>query len=91
MEAVSQKLDRTLVNPPKKFWRYSTQTKYPTSSLQIGESLRYKNEGHNDMVDMVGVNKNYPDSIKYIIKLLLGNKMIATKELLKPGDVPDIG
>ena len=46
-EAVSQKLDRPLVNPPNKVWRDSTQTKNPTSPFQIGESLRYINYGHN--------------------------------------------
>ena len=35
------------------------------------------------MVEMVDVNKNYPDSIKYIINLLRGNTMLVTKEFLK--------
>ena len=29
-----------LFNPPKTFWRYSTQTKAPTSTFHIGDSLR---------------------------------------------------
>ena len=40
-EAVSQKLDRSLVNTSNKFWRDSTQTKYPTSTFHIGDSIRY--------------------------------------------------
>ena len=38
-EAFSHKLDIPLVNPSK-VWRDSTQNKAPTSSLQIGDSLR---------------------------------------------------
>ena len=43
------------------------------------------------MVDIVDVNKNYPDSINYIIKLLRVNKMVTTKEFLNSRNVPDIG
>ena len=39
-EAVSQKLDRPLVNPSNKVWRYSTQNKAPTVPIHIGDSLR---------------------------------------------------
>ena len=39
MEAVSQKLDRTLVNPRNKVWRDSMKTKNPTYNFQIGNSL----------------------------------------------------
>ena len=42
-EEVSQKLGRPLVNPSNKVWRYSTQTKNPTSPFQICDSLRYTN------------------------------------------------
>ena len=42
-EAVSHKLDRSLVKPSNKVWRDSTQTKAPTSPLQIDDSLIYKN------------------------------------------------
>ena len=38
-EAVSQKLDRSLVKPSKKVWIDSTQTKAPTSPFHIGDSL----------------------------------------------------
>ena len=37
------------------------------------------------------VNKNDPDSIKYIIKFLRGNKMVVTKEFFKSRNVTDIG
>ena len=40
---------------------------------------------------MVDINKNYPDSIKYIIKLLRINKMVVTKEFLKSRNVTYIG
>ena len=43
------------------------------------------------MVELVDVNKNYPDSIKYIIKLLIVNTMVVTKEFLKSRNVSDIG
>ena len=43
------------------------------------------------MVDLVDVNKNDPYSIKYIIKLLIVNTMVFTKELLKSRNVSDIG
>ena len=39
---------------------------------------------------MVGVNKNDPDSIKYIIKFLRGNKMVGNKEFTKTRNIPDI-
>ena len=42
------------------------------------------------MVELVGVNKNDPYSIKYIIKLLRVNTMVVTKELLKSKNVPYI-
>ena len=63
-EALSHKSDWSLVKPSNKD---STQTKAPTSSFQIGDSLIYKNEGHNEMVDLVDVNTNDPDSMKWII------------------------
>ena len=43
------------------------------------------------MREMVDVDKNYPDSTKYIIRFLRLNKNIVTKELLKSINVPDIG
>ena len=81
----------SLFNPSNKVWRDLKQTKTPTSPFQIGDSIRYTNEGHNEIVYLVGVITNDPDSIKYIIKLLRGNTMIVTKEFLKSGNVPDIG
>ena len=56
-EAVSHKLDIPLVNPSKNVWRDSTQTKVPNSPFQVGDSLRYTNVGHNDMVEIVDINK----------------------------------
>ena len=43
------------------------------------------------MVDLVDVNTNDLDSIKFIIKLLMVNTMVVTKELLKSRNVSDIG
>ena len=57
-EAVSHKLDRFQVKPSKKVWNDSTQNKAPTSPFQIGDSLIYKNEVHNEMLDLVDVNTN---------------------------------
>ena len=90
-DAVSHKLNRHLVNPPNKFCRDSTQTKAPTSSFQIGDSIIYTSTAKREMVEMVDLNKNYPDSIKYINKLLRGNTMVVTKEFLKSRNVPNIG
>ena len=73
------KIDIPIVNPSNKVWRDSTQTKTPTSPLHIGDSVRYTNEGHNYMVDMVDLNKNNPDSIKYSIKFLRGKEILVTK------------
>ena len=46
-DSVSQRLDIPLVNLSNKFWRYSKQTKTYPSYFQIGDSLRYTNEGQN--------------------------------------------
>ena len=81
-EAVSHKLDRPLVYPSNKLLRDSTQTKTPNSPFHIG---------HNNMVELVGINTNYPDSNKYSIYLLIGNTNIVTYEFLKSSNVPDIG
>ena len=43
------------------------------------------------MVDMVDINTTCPDSINDIIKLLILNKMILTKDLLKSINFPYIG
>ena len=42
------------------------------------------------MADLVNVNTNDPDSIKYINKLLIGNTMVVTKYFLNSRNVPDI-
>ena len=39
----------------------------------------------------MGVNTNYPDSIKYIINCLIVNTMVVTNEFLKSSNVLDIG
>ena len=49
-EAVSHKLDRNLINPSNEVWRDSTQTKTPNSPLQVGDSLSYPNEVHNEIM-----------------------------------------
>ena len=71
--------------------RDSTKHKSPTWPLQIGDSIIYTNEGHNEMVGLVDGNKNNPDSIKYINKLLRWNTMVVTKKVLKSRNIPDIG
>ena len=50
----------------------------PTSYLQNGDSPRYKNEGHNEMVELVDKSSNNAASKKYIIKLLCNNKCFTT-------------
>ena len=42
------------------------------------------------MVELVDINSNVSDSIKYSIKFLIGNTIIVTKDFLKSGNVPDI-
>ena len=74
-----------------KNWRYSTQNKAPNSPFQIGDSLRYTNQGHNEILDLADLNTNNPDRIKYINKFLRVNTIIITKDLLKSRNVPDIG
>ena len=58
--------------------------------MHICDPIRYTNEIHDDMLKLVYVNINTPDKIKYIIKLLIRNTIVVTKELLKPWNVPDI-
>ena len=55
MDTVYHKLDIPLVNPSNKFWIYSTQTRPPPSLFLIDEALRYTNEEHNEMVEMVDI------------------------------------
>ena len=43
------------------------------------------------MVELEDVNKNDTDRIKYIIKFLIGNTMLVTKEFLNSMNLPDIG
>ena len=43
------------------------------------------------MVDLVDINTNDPDIIKYRIKFSRRNKIIVTKEFLKSRNVPCIG
>ena len=43
------------------------------------------------MVDLVDINTNDSDIIKYSIKLLRGNTTIVTKEYLKSINLSDIG
>ena len=88
---VSHKLDRPLVNPSKKVWRDSKRIKTPTLPFHIGDSLKYTNEGHNEMEDLVYLNTNNPYRLKYRIKFLRGNTMVVTKELLKSRNAPEIG
>ena len=57
MDAIAHKLDIPVVNPWNKVGRDSTQTKRPTSPIQIGDSLIYTSVGHNEMVDLVGINE----------------------------------
>ena len=59
-----KQLDRPLVNSPNKIWRDLTQTKNLNTPLQIGVSLRYTNEVHNEMADLVDKNTNDPKSKK---------------------------
>ena len=42
------------------------------------------------MVDIVDINTNDSDIIKYIINFLRVNIMVVTKEFLKSRNVPDI-
>ena len=43
------------------------------------------------MVELMDVNKNDPDIIKYIIKFPKGNKMVFNKEFLKSRNVTYTG
>ena len=90
-DAVSHKLYIFLVKPRKNVLRESNQAKAPTSPFHTGDSLIYKKEGHIEMVELVDVNTNEPDSIKYIIKFLIVITMVVTKEFLESGNVSNIG
>ena len=43
------------------------------------------------MVDLVDLNNNDLDSIKYMIRFLRVNTMLVTKEFLNSMNLPDIG
>ena len=72
MEEVQQKLDRPIVNPSNNFWRDLTRTKNPISNFQIGDSIIYTNEVHNDMVDLL--------YIKPMILIALSTSLISRDE-----------
>ena len=42
------------------------------------------------MVELVDENSNDPDIKNYMIKFLIGKKMVVTKEFLKSRNVPDV-
>ena len=42
-------------------------------------------------MELVDINTNDPDSIKYIIKFLRGNTMVVNKDILQSRNVPNIG
>ena len=42
-------------------------------------------------MELVDINTNDPDSIKYIIKFLRGNIMVVNKDILQSRNVPNIG
>ena len=48
-------------------------------------------KGHNVIVELMDINTNAPDIIKYSIHFLTGNIMIVTKELPNSSNVPYIG
>ena len=89
-DSVSHILDRPLVNTSSIVWRYSIQNKTPTPTFQIGDCLRYTNEIHNEMVELAKINTNDAENTNYIIKFLLGNTNVITKEFLKSRNIPDI-
>ena len=88
-QAVSQKLYTPLVHPSNKVWRESTQTKTLPSTFQIRNYIRYHNEGHNEMAEMVDINNNDTDRTKYSIYVLRGNTIIVTTDFLKSRNMPD--
>ena len=86
-DAVSNKLDRSLVNTQKEsLKRLNSKQKYNLTQSDF-DSLRYPNDRHNKMVDLVDINTNYPDSMKYIIVLSKRKTRIVTKEFLKSRNV----
>ena len=89
-DALAHKLDRPLLNSSNKVWRYSAQNKTPTSPFKISDYLRYINEGHNEMVNLVDINTADPDSTKYSINFLHINKIVVTKESLKSSNLSGI-
>ena len=65
-EAVSNKLDRYLVNTQKEsLERLNSKQKYNLTHSDF-DSLRYTNDRHNKMVVRVDINTNDLDSMKYI-------------------------
>ena len=62
-----------------------------TSYLTYTLYIRYTNKGNNEMVDLLGINTNDPDSKQCSMKFLQGNTMVVTKELLKSSNVLEIG
>ena len=59
-----------------------------TSHFQTGDSPRYINEGHNEMVELVDTNNNNPKNANYIIKLLGSNTCFTTYLKEGPGKTP---
>ena len=90
-EAFLNKLDRPIVSQLNKVWRDSTQNKNPNLLFQIGEYIRYIDEGHNEILGLVYIKTNDHDITHCSIKLLRLNTITLTKEFLKSRNVPDIG
>ena len=68
----------------------SKQSKTSTSHLKTGYSLRYKNEGHNEIMDLTDINANDPAIKNHSINVLSGNTKLVTREFIKPKNEPNI-
>ena len=89
-EAVSHKLEISLVKQSNKVWRVKKKSKNLTSHFQTGESIRYRKEGRNEMVELLKRYLNDLVSMNYTIKFLLCNKKIVIKEFLNPMNITNI-
>ena len=72
------------MDPSNKLWMESTQSKTPASHFEVFEFLLYSSKAHNELVDLLEIDKEDPTCPMYIIRYFC-QKKISVKHFLNTG------